>query len=759
MSTPPVSFTTPPKDLAHPEWIGPYRLLEVLGEGAMGVVYRAEETEPVRREVALKVVRPGLGSREIVARFEAERQALAVMNHPGIAQVFSAGATETGQPYFAMELVRGLPITTYCDVHKLPVARRVELFIGVCQAVQHAHQKGVIHRDLKPSNVLVAEHEGRPYAKIIDFGVAKAVGSHLTAASVVTRWGQAVGTPAYMSPEQAGSSGLDIDTRSDIYSLGVMLYELLVGRLPVDPEAVGLNAFFARLASGDTNPHIPSERVRSLGHDELGIAASRGTHAGHLSGQIKGDLDWIVMKALEGDRSRRYETANGLAMDLERHLSDDPVSARPPTTLYRFSKFARRHRAAVLAATVVTVVIAASAVMSTVGLLRARRAELRAEREAAATRQLATVVQDVVRALDPRAPRPSPVSIREILDQGAERIRRNLGNQPVVQAEIDQAIGTVYSSLGLYEPARAILESALSTRQRELGPNDPSVAETLDALGNLGALRGDYPAAEQHLQRALAIRRSTLAPGDPALVSAFASLAMLRSKQGRNAEAESLYKQVLAMEERAGEAHAPMLAKHLRNLAVVYWGEKRFAPAESLFKRALAIQERTLAPDHPDITSTRNNLATVYWSLGRYADALPIYQRALTDFERTYGASHPYVASAASNVGETYWKMKRYADAEPLLRRALAIKEQTLAPGEPSIATTLNALAGLLRDQQRYAEAEPLYQRALAIREKAYGPKNADVAATLTDYAELLRRTGRANEAADLIARAGRGDQ
>jgi eukaryotic-like serine/threonine-protein kinase len=725
----------------------------------MGVVYRAEETDPVRREVALKVVRPGIGSREVIARFEAERQALAVMSHPGIAQVFSAGATETGQPYFAMELVHGLPITTYCDLRKLPVARRVELFVGVCQAVQHAHQKGVIHRDLKPSNVLVTEHEGRPYTKIIDFGIAKAVGSHLTPESVVTRWGQAIGTPAYMSPEQAASPGLDIDTRSDIYSLGVMLYELLVGRLPVDPEAIGLNAFFARLASGDTNPHIPSERAHNLGRDELGIAESRGTHAGHLAGQIKGDLDWIVMKALEPERSRRYETANGLAMDLERHLSDDPVSARPPTTLYRFGKFARRHRAAVLAATVITVVIAASAVVSTVGLLRARRAELRAEQQAAATRELAALAQDALRAFDPKAPRANAITAREILDHGAERIRRSLGDQPVLQAQIDQTIGTLYSSLALYEPARSLLESALRTRERELGPNDPSVAETLESLGNLGRLRGDYADAEQRLQRALAIRRRTLAPGDPALISSFASLATLRTRQQRNAEAESLYKQVLAMEERQGEQPPPQFAAHLRNLAVVYWGEKRFAPAESLMQRALAIQEKTLAADHPDIAATRNNLGGVYWSLGRYADALPMYQEAMASFERAYGPSHPNVASAANNVGETLWKLKRYTEAEPLLRRALAIKEQTLNPGEPSIAITLNALAGVLRDEQRYAEAEPVYQRALAIREKAFGPKNSTVAETLNDYAELLRRTGRAKQADDLAARAGRGDR
>ncbi|HEV8148612.1 MAG TPA: serine/threonine-protein kinase, partial [Gemmatimonadales bacterium] len=357
-----------------PEQVGSYRLLQILGQGGMGVVYEAEETGPVRRRVALKVIRAGHNSREVVARFEAERQALALMNHAGIAKVLHAGTTESGEPFFAMELVRGLPITQYCDIHRLPLAQRIELFIAVCRAVQHAHQKGVIHRDLKPSNVLVSEQDGVPQPKIIDFGIAKAVGQQLTENTLLTLGGQAIGTAAYMSPEQADSAGIDIDTRSDIYSLGVMLYELLVGQLPLDPGEFGLHLFLARIASGETNPPTPSARLSTV-RERAAVAHSRRTDVGHLRRELRGDLDWIVMKAMDPDRSRRYETANGLANDLHRHQHNEPILARPPSTRYRFGRFVRRHRLGVAAAGIVSAAVIGGAILAAVGFVRATRAE------------------------------------------------------------------------------------------------------------------------------------------------------------------------------------------------------------------------------------------------------------------------------------------------------------------------------------------------------------------------------------------------
>src|SRR5213596_3043646 len=335
--------------------IGHYKLREKLGEGGCGVVYVAEQEEPVRRRVALKVIKPGMDTRQVVARFEAERQALAIMDHPNIAKVLDAGTTENGRPYFVMELVRGIRITDYCDQNHLDTTQRLELFIQVCHAVQHAHQKGIIHRDLKPSNILVTLHDGEPVPKVIDFGIAKATQGRLTDGTVFTQFEQMIGTPLYMSPEQAEMSGLDIDTRSDIYSLGVLLYELLTGRTPFDPEKLmrqGLAEM--RRAIREQEPPKPSTFVSTMAADaRTTVAQHRQVDSVKLLGQIRGDLDWIVMKCLEKDRSRRYDTANGLAADLKRHLNNEPVIARPPTTAYRLQKLIRRNKLAFAAGTAI----------------------------------------------------------------------------------------------------------------------------------------------------------------------------------------------------------------------------------------------------------------------------------------------------------------------------------------------------------------------------------------------------------------------
>jgi serine/threonine protein kinase len=364
--------------------IGTYKLLQQIGEGGMGVVFMAEQTEPVRRKVALKIIRPGMDSRQVIARFEAERQALALMDHPHIARVFNGGTTASGRPYFVMELVKGTPITRYCDEHHLPPRERLQLLLPVCQAVQHAHQKEIIHRDLKPSNVLVAEYDDRPVAKIIDFGVAKATGPRLTERTMFTEFGQVVGTLEYMSPEQAKLNALDIDTRSDIYALGVLLYELLTGTTPFEAKRLRQAAFDEVLRIiREEDPPRPSMRLS--GTQELpAIAAKRGLEPRKLSGLVRGELDWIAMKCLEKDRNRRYETANGLARDIERYLHDEPVQACPPSSGYRLRKLVRQHKGPVLAATSVLLVLVGGIVGTTWGMLRARAAA-RAEKEAKET--------------------------------------------------------------------------------------------------------------------------------------------------------------------------------------------------------------------------------------------------------------------------------------------------------------------------------------------------------------------------------------
>jgi eukaryotic-like serine/threonine-protein kinase len=741
-----------PSGLEPPDRIGPFRILKTLGEGGMGIVYEAEEVGPVRRRVALKVIRAGLASKDVLARFDAERQALAVMNHPGIAKVLQAGETELGQPYFAMELVNGVPITEYSDSRMLTVKQRVELFIAVCLAVQHAHMKGVIHRDIKPSNVLVAEHDGGPQPKIIDFGVAKALGHQLTEKTLVTQWGQTIGTAAYMPPEQADSSGIDVDTRADIYSMGVMLYEILTGRLPVEGKSSAMHVFLARLATGEAKVPSPSERVQALGAERGALANVRRADPQELWRELRGDLDCIVMKAMDPDRARRYETANGLANDLRRYLAHEPIAARPASARYRIGKFVRRHRVGVLAASAMIAAVLASSVLAMTGMVRATRAERRAQQEASAANAVTDFLVDLFRGSDPFAGRGSTVTAREILDRGTERITRELTAQPLLQGRIMHTMGTVNQALGLFDPAAKLLGDALAVRERELGPNDPSVAETLHALGSTAGDKGDFDAADSYYRRALAIRERVLGREHSDVAETLSGLAALRFRQGRNAEAESLYTRVLNINTRSSNPNDRRHALDLMGLAIAYWAQKRYAEAEPLMREALAIQERTYGNDHPLVAATMNNLGAVYWMLERYGEALPLYERTRVILERTHGPEHPHVASVLNNLGEVHWKLHRYEDAEPFFRRALRIKEKMLTAGHPTIAVTLNGLANVLRDQRRFAEAEPLYRRALAIREKALGPKDSNVAETRGDLAELLRRTGRAKEAAALGA-------
>ena len=741
--------TSLPSPVPAPEMIGPYRILGVLGEGGMGTVYEAAETGPVRRRVALKIIRAGLNSREVLARFALERQALALMNHDGIAKVFHAGETEHGEPYFAMELVHGLPITEYCDSRRLSARQRLELFCTVCQAVQHAHQKGVIHRDLKPSNIIVTEQDGVARAKVIDFGIAKAVSAQLTDFSLVSRLGEPLGTAMYMSPEQAESSGLDVDTRTDIYSLGVILFELLVGEPPMAPRGEAIHIFMARLASRRTDPPMPSSRLVTLGTGRDAVAYARHTDPETLRRQLRGDLDWIVVKALDPDRARRYDSAAALAADIGRHLANEPVAARAPSTEYRLRKFVLRHRVAVPVGALAVLAIATSASFAVAGMLRARRAERLAQQEAAAAR---SVTDFLVRLFAPEnedAVAGNQLTARQLLDRGAKRASRDLASQPVQLGRIQHTVGTAYAKLGLYDEARTQLDEALAARTRAEGPTSLPVAETELALAEVTASHGDPAAAEGHYTRALAIRESLLGREHPLVARVAYGLGALRWQQGRLDEAERQYARALRIDERPPVDSGEM-ARDLMGLGMVSWQRKLYAPAETLMKRSIAVQEQRLGPDHLDVAKLLNNLATLYWSMKRYSDALPIHERVRNTFERTLDPSHPNIAAAYNNLGEDYWKLGRFTEAESLLRRSLAMKEKRLSPGNPRLAITLNSLAGLLRDEGKLAEAEADYRRALDIRVRAFGPKNDEVIETATALSDLLRAQGRAREADSL---------
>jgi serine/threonine protein kinase len=507
-----------------------YRIRQLVATGGMGEVYEAEQLEPIRRRVALKVVKLGMDTREVIARFESERQALALMSHPNIAKVFDGGATEQGRPFFAMEFVQGAPITDFCDRYRLTIRERLELFLEACQGVQHAHQKGIIHRDIKPSNVLVAFQNDRPEPKIIDFGVAKATSQRLTEKTMVTALGAVIGTPEYMSPEQAELTGLDIDTRSDIYSLGMLLYELMAGTLPFDSQMLrraSLSEIQRRIL--EEEPPRPSTRLTTLGDSAATVAKSRKADVPMLARELRGDLDWIILKALEKDRTRRYETVNALALDIRRHLDDEPVRASPPSTMYRVRKFVRRHRVVVAAAVLVVAALVAGIVGTTLGLLRATRAEQRAQAEALTARQVSDFLVDLFQVSDPETAQGETITAREILDDGAARIENELADQPLTQAQLMTTIGTVYRQLGLYDQAAPLLERALELRRRHLGEEHLDTATSLLELSALMRRAGDYRRAAALAAQALEIRERRLGPEDPGVAETLASLGWSRA--------------------------------------------------------------------------------------------------------------------------------------------------------------------------------------------------------------------------------------
>jgi len=525
------------------ELIDRYKILQEIGQGGGGVVYMAQQEEPVKRRVALKVIKLGMDTRQVIGRFEAERQALALMDHPNIAKVLDAGATETGRPFFVMELVRGIKITEYCDQNKLPTVERLKLFVQICHAVQHAHQKGIIHRDIKPSNILVTLHDGVPVPKVIDFGIAKATTDvQLTDKTMFTRFEQFIGTPAYMSPEQAEMSGLDIDTRTDIYSLGVLLYELLTGKTPFDQKELleaGLDNM--RKAIREKEPVRPSTRVGSLqGEDRTTTAARRGLEAPKLVTLLRGDLDWIVMKALEKDRTRRYDTANGLAAEVARYLNDEPVLARPPSKIYRFHKLARRNKAAFAATAVVFLALLGGLGVSTWMFAKERAAhqraiaaekeqkrlrqeadlarqqaeadDKRARTEAQKSQQVATFLKEMLQGVDPEEAQGQDTTIlKKILDRTAARIGADLKTQPEVEAQIRETLGRVYADVGEYGPGIEMLRRALQLHETTTGPETTNTARLLALLGEVLLDAKDFVGAESTHEKALALSRKLLA--------------------------------------------------------------------------------------------------------------------------------------------------------------------------------------------------------------------------------------------------------
>jgi non-specific serine/threonine protein kinase/serine/threonine-protein kinase len=770
---------------AAPIVIGPYRLVRKVGQGGMGVVYEAEQERPIRRRVALKLVKWGLDTEQFVARFETERQALALMDHPNIARVLDAGATPEGRPYFVMDFVAGVPITDYCDRERLDTAHRIGLFLAVCEAVQHAHQKGIIHRDLKPSNVLVTVADGVPAPKVIDFGVAKATSPVLGAPAAHTEFGRPLGTPEYMSPEQAEMSGLDVDTRSDVYSLGVMLYELLTGSLPFPTEELRQLSFpELQRRLRDVDPPRPSRRLSTPGTDAGEIARRRRTDPHALTRTLAHDLDWIVLKAMDKDRTRRYAAASELAADLRRYERHEPVAARPPSPAYKLAKFVRRHRVGVLAAGAVSVALVLGLAAATVGLVEARRAERRAAEEAATASRVSDFLVGLFKVSDPGESRGSTVTAREILDQGVARIDRELAGEPVVRARLQRTMGSVYRSLGLYPQSEPLLEKAVATLRATVPDDRRNLPGTLldlawlrqeqarseealslqrEAIGLLEraeapdelalayaySLEGRslrdlsrYAEARVALERSLAIRERLLGPDHQDVGHTLYQLGWLLNLMGDYQESRKVYERVLAIMERTLPPNHPFLAWALSDLAVVNENLGEYETAYALLTRALAIREKTLAPNHPDTAATYNNLGALFWYQKRFEEARAAWERALAIREASLPAGHPDIAGVLMNIGLVDEALGRYAEARLILERALAIHEKANGPRHPAVATSLVNLAGTLAALGEIDAAQAAVERALSIQEEAFGPDHPSIAESLALRAKLSRSRG-----------------
>jgi eukaryotic-like serine/threonine-protein kinase len=722
--------------------IGRYHLLRKIGEGGMGEVWQAEQREPIRRRVAVKLIKAGRTTREVMVRFESERQALALMDHPAIAKVFDAGSTSQGAPYFVMEYIAGIPITVYCDNHRLSIRERLELVMHVCEGVQHAHQKAIIHRDLKPSNILVMGVDGRAAPKIIDFGVAKALTERLTADTMFTRVGVLVGTPEYMSPEQAHASGEDIDTRTDVYSLGIIFYELMAGAPPIELRKVSFEEFLRRLREDE--PPKPSTKLRSQDPTtSTEVARNRRTEPLALTRQMRGELDSIALKALEKDRSRRYPSPSDFAADIRRYLNNEAVLAVPASAAYRARKFARRYRTALVTACAFALVLIAAAVVSI-------RQSLRANREAA----VAEAVNDFLRndllaqasAATQSGPsaKPDPdLKVRTALDRAAQRIEGKFTRQPEVEAAIRDTIGQTYTDLGLYPEASKQLERAVDLRQRVLGPEHLDTMKSMNNLANIYDDEGKYAQAEALHGQILKIRRRVLGPEHPDTLKSIDNLANVYDAEGKYAQAEALHSQALEIERRVLGPEHPETVKSMSNLALVYEREGKYAQAETLDNQTLEIQRRVLGSQHPNTLKYLDSLANVYADEGKYAQAEALHSQALEIERRVLGPDHPYTLDSMNNLADDYYSEGKYAEAEALNNQTLAIRRRVLGPEHPDTLASMNNLANIYADEGKYAQAESLFSQILEITRRVLGSEHPYTLANLADFASMYQRQGK----------------
>ena len=736
----------PPEDLVSTQflhtpvervgsWVGSYHLVSVLGEGGMGIVYLADQTAPMRRRVALKVIKPGMDSKREIARFEAERQALALLDHPNIARVHDAGTTEAGRPYFVMEHVQGLPITEYCDRHKLSIEDRLRLFQQVCLAVHHAHQKGIIHRDLKPSNILVSAEADTAIPKIIDFGVAKATAAPLTERTLLTEDSHLLGTPEYMSPEQADMAGEDIDTRSDIYSLGVLLYILLTGALPFDSDTLRTGGIeHIRRVIRDTDPRTPSTRLTKLGEEARKLAESRRTEVAALAKRLHRELEWIPLKAMRKDRAERYRSAAELADDIENYLHGAPLIAGPLGPGYRLKKFVRRNRVLVGGIAAVLVVLLAGVVVSTTFAMGQARARTEAQ-------LVADFLENDVLGSASEAS-VDEATVGYTLDAASKSLAAGkFKDEPLVEARIRRTLSATYRRLGDYEKAGQHILRAIEIYRHHHGDEHP---DTLHAIGTLGWLyhhEGRHDEMERLFTEILQIGQHIWPVKDQ--LDAMNGLGVAYSGQGKTKEAEALYEKMLSLDRRELQGEYSRSAPWFRhNLANVYRSRGRYDEAEQILKEMMRTSE------HAMHIVLKQSLAYMYAAEGRYDEAEKLFAETLEAFRLLKGDKHPSTLACMQYYAEFHLKQGHHDEAGDLLREALPIAREQLPKGHPRTLTLAHTLAVLYMGQARYEEAESLLLEAYNGRKAKLGPEHPHTVDSLNELVTLYESWPKPDEAA-----------
>lgn len=708
----------------------------------MGHVWLAEQSAPVKRLVALKIIKALRYDTSALARFDLERQALAIMDHPAIAKVFDAGSTAEAQPYFVMEYVPGVPITQYCDEKRLSASERLLIFTRVCEGVQHAHQKAIIHRDLKPTNILVVEVDGKPLPRIIDFGLAKAISQQPPGGTLVTRAGGLVGTPGYMSPEQMDPLMADVDTRTDVYSLGVVLYELLTGAVALDAQQWESKPFHEVLRQvQEEEPTSPSTRL-SNDPAAAAVAEKRSTDPRQLANTLRGDLDWITLKALDRDRARRYGTPAELAADLGRYLRNEPVIARPASVAYRTKKYIQRHRFGVAAATAAALLLIAFGVMQAIELRRIKRERDRADR-------VTKFMTGMFKVSNPSEARGNAVTAREILDRSSKDIETGLRKDPELQAQLMETMAQTYAGLGLYGRAQDLVEHAQAIQNSMFGERNRETLASESYLAQLLRAQGHLPEAEKVLQNTIAAQRQVLGPNDPDTLASMDRLGYVYANEARHTDAEKLFRQTLNAERKVLGPDDPQTLSTLNELAEILTPQGRYKDADQIYGELIAAQKRTLGPDHPATLLSMSHAAENLEEEGRFPEAEKMYSDVIAAQRRVLGPEHPQTLRAMMMLAVTMMKEGHYAEADKLQSQIIEIKTRVLGPTHTSTLQSMEMEALGLSREGRYADSEKMFRDVIETAEKTNQP--ATVAEAWYNFACAEAARGRTDEAfADL---------